>query len=402
MAESGRRYDDDDRGPATGLAAQVALAIDNARLFAETRDAERRAQDDRALVDALFVAAPIGLGFFDRDLRYERVNDALAAIHGVPADEHIGRGLDEIVPGIDPSVLDLLRGVMETGTPIVDREVEGAKPDDPGGVRHWLASYYPVRGRDGSVIGLGAVTTEVTERRRSQDELRAQKELYEAILRAQSDVGEGFLILEDERIVYANQATELITGRDAAELHALPSLFDLVRPDMQERLRGRVRSRREDPAAEPMEHTTIIHREGHEVALELAVTPLGGPEDHRIVVVARDVTARRQAEQERTELLAAERIARAAAETSQRRATFLAEASVLLDTSLSLDQTFANVTELCVPDLAEYCSVSITEPSGEIRRMAFHVEDPERRGLFEEIDRRWPLGPQAATRSPRW
>ena len=93
------------------------------------------------------------------------------------------------------------------------------------------------------------------------------------------------------------------------------------------------------------------------------------------MVVARDVTARQRAEQERTELLAAERIARAAAETSQRRATFLAEASALLDTSLSLEQTFANVARMSVPYLAEFCSVSVVDAGGPPRRMAVAVED---------------------------
>ena len=39
--------------------------------------------------------APVGLGFFDRELCYLRVNDALAVINGLPASEHLGRSLAE-------------------------------------------------------------------------------------------------------------------------------------------------------------------------------------------------------------------------------------------------------------------------------------------------------------------
>ena len=220
-AKSGRRYDEDDLAPAAGLAMQVGLAIDNARLFVETRAAERRAEDDRALLDTLFATAPVGLGFFDREMRYQRVNAALAAINGVAADDHIGRTLEEVLPDMDPAVAPALRRVIDTGEPIVDHDVMGVTPAAPGELRHWLASYYPVRGEDREVVGIGAVVIEVTERRRSQDELRMQKELYEAILAAQSDVGEGFLILEEERIVYANVAAEEITGYPAPGARAL-------------------------------------------------------------------------------------------------------------------------------------------------------------------------------------
>ncbi len=390
-AKSGRRYDEDDLAPAAGLAMQVGLAIDNARLFVETRAAERRAEDDRALLDTLFATAPVGLGFFDREMRYQRVNAALATINGVAADDHIGRTLEEVLPDMDPAVAPALRRVIDSGEPIVDHDIMGVTPAAPGELRHWLASYYPVHGEDREVVGIGAVVIEVTERRRSQDELRMQKELYEAILAAQSDVGEGFLILEEERIVYANMAAEEITGYPALELARFDSLLDIVREDARAELRARLEPLREQPEGTKAIHqTTVMRRDGEEVVLELAAAPLGGLEDRRLVVVARDVTARQRAEQERTELLAAERIARAAAETSQRRASFLAEASALLDTSLSLEQTFANVARMSVPYLAEFCSVSVVDAGGPPRRMAVAVEDPERRAELEEMERRWP------------
>src|SRR5262249_15245529 len=39
------------------------------------------AQQTAALLDALYGSAPVGLGFWDRDLRYVRVNEALARIN---------------------------------------------------------------------------------------------------------------------------------------------------------------------------------------------------------------------------------------------------------------------------------------------------------------------------------
>ena len=43
------------------------------------------------LLNSLLDNAQFGFGFFDHDLRYLRLNPALAEINGVPIDEHIGR-----------------------------------------------------------------------------------------------------------------------------------------------------------------------------------------------------------------------------------------------------------------------------------------------------------------------
>jgi PAS domain S-box-containing protein len=109
-----------------------------------------------ALLDALFAEAPVGLAFFDLELRYVRVNERLAEINGVPAADHIGRTVDDVLPEMDARVTEGFRRVLETSEPIVDVEVVGATPREPGLTRRWLASYYPLDGPDGERIGLGA------------------------------------------------------------------------------------------------------------------------------------------------------------------------------------------------------------------------------------------------------
>src|SRR5204863_9955397 len=91
----------------------------------------------------------VGLGFFDRDLRFLRVNDALAMINGLPADEHVGRSLPDLMAGLPDEVSRDIRSVFDTGKPVVNREVSGETPAAPSETRHWLVSYYPVRAVEG-------------------------------------------------------------------------------------------------------------------------------------------------------------------------------------------------------------------------------------------------------------
>jgi PAS domain S-box-containing protein len=64
-----------------------------------------------------------------------------------------------------------------------------------------------------------------------EETLRQQRDLYEGVLTAQSELGEGLVVIEDERIRYANDAFCEISGYGAEELKALPGFMELVAED---------------------------------------------------------------------------------------------------------------------------------------------------------------------------
>lgn len=137
---------------------------------------------ERGFVEALFEATSIGLGLMDKDLRYVRVNDALAAINGKEASEHEGRPVREIIPQLADLVESLLRQVIATREPILNLELSGGTPADPDADRHFRLSYYPVFEGD-EVIGVGAVVLEETERVRGQRKLTEQAHaIFEDVL----------------------------------------------------------------------------------------------------------------------------------------------------------------------------------------------------------------------------
>ena len=139
----------------------------------------REAQRTTALLDALYGSAPVGLGFWDRDLRYVRVNEALAAINERSAEEHVGRTFQEVIPQLAHILEPIVRRVLDTGEAVIALEMTGGTPKRPAEVRHWRASYYPVIAAGGEVIGVGAVVEETTARRRAE----VRTELQHAVAR---------------------------------------------------------------------------------------------------------------------------------------------------------------------------------------------------------------------------
>jgi PAS domain S-box-containing protein len=91
-------------------------------------------------------------------------------------------------------------------------------------------------------------------------------------------------------------------------------------------------------------------------------------------------------------LFAREQVARAEAETAERRATFLAEASRVLGGSLDYERTLQSVARLAVPFLADWCAVDVVDAErGGSSRVAVTHRDPVLEPMVAELMRRYPI-----------
>ncbi|HLK89185.1 MAG TPA: ATP-binding protein [Polyangia bacterium] len=77
-------------------------------------------------------------------------------------------------------------------------------------------------------------------------------------------------------------------------------------------------------------------------------------------------------------------------EDVQRRSRFLISASAALSESLDYERTLQRVAELSVPDMADWCTVTIVDPHGQARRLAVVHADPTKRELAAEYKRSFP------------
>ncbi len=150
---------------ATLLSELAAIAVDEIASAQVARAAAR----SEALLSAVLSNAPIGFALVDDQYRYEIVNDTLAAINGVTADEHVGRTVREVLPDVADAVEPLLRSVLTTGEPVVGIEIVGSTPAEPHVERVWTSSYYRLEVGERSRAGLFVeeITSAVRSRRRA-------------------------------------------------------------------------------------------------------------------------------------------------------------------------------------------------------------------------------------------
>jgi PAS domain S-box-containing protein len=146
----------------------------------------------------------MGLALLDRELKFVRINEALAEMNGLPVEAHIGRTAWDIVPELRPSAEPALTKVLTSGEPALDVVVTGTTAAKPDVVREWREQFYPLKNTSGEVIGVGIVCDEVTERRALERRLRES----EAHLRRVIDQLFAFVgtLTPDGVLTEANQA----------------------------------------------------------------------------------------------------------------------------------------------------------------------------------------------------
>ncbi|MFL6335243.1 MAG: ATP-binding protein [Pyrinomonadaceae bacterium] len=93
------------------------------------------------------------------------------------------------------------------------------------------------------------------------------------------------------------------------------------------------------------------------------------------------------------ELYDEQRRLRGEAQAAERRATFLAEASTLLSSSLDYERTLEAVAHAAVPWVADWCGVDILGEDGKVRRLAVAHVDPAKVEWAREVQERYPYNP---------
>lgn len=131
-----------------------------------------------ALLDSMLGNAPIGMAFVDRSMRYMRVNEFLAALHGLPIEEHQGRTPADFYPeGVGRAKEECVQRVFDTGNAVRNVQLSGPSRQDPEEQRTWLMQFYPVVAEPGVVKYVGIIATEITDQLKTDEMLRKTEKL---------------------------------------------------------------------------------------------------------------------------------------------------------------------------------------------------------------------------------
>jgi len=411
MAESRRRYGPADLALAEDLGLYAAIAIDNARLYADERDtrlaAERTARRLARLqtITAALSSArtPTQVGEVILGHGMEAVGATAALVYaasdvgvaldlvcaaGFPAD--VLEGARRVPIHADAAVAESLR--RRTAVFVAGEHASDAEP--PGQGAPGFTAALPLIADDRGVgairfdfppgVSLGSderallaalahqCALALDRARLYVAEMRA-KDAIAAVQRRQATIleaiADGFVTFDREwRYGYINRVAAELLGRAPEDL--LGKVLWEVHPGHEHALFAEALRR-------SMDQRVGMAGEAFSNSIGRWIEYRVYPTEDGLSLIFRDIDERRRHDE---------------------RLQFLAEAGNLLSSSLDYETTLANIAELAVPALASSCVIDLITDGDELERVATVFDSGEMTRLVDEMRRRNPI--TAETRHP--
>ncbi|MEA2565176.1 MAG: hypothetical protein QOD49_353 [Actinomycetota bacterium] len=424
-AESSRRYGPDDVLLVEDVAQRAGLAIDNARLFEEERQARSLAEQTRSEMALLLDVSQI----LSSSLDYEEGLARLARVAAStlcdlclidlldPEDGSIHRVAAEAAKADRQPLADLLRlkyapdpagehpavRVMQTGKPqwasdmgesfmsATTRDAEHRRLTEALGFRSYISVPLAARGR--TLGALTLITTTDSGRRYGPDDMalahdlarRAALALDNARLYQQTELQKVLLTSQAEAaiegvLVVSSDGAILSFNRQLAEMWSVPE--DILESRDADALLAWVTRLVEDPDgfAARVHHLRAHRADRSREEIRLVdgrvfdrwSTPLAGEDGvyRGRAWYFRDVSDLKRAQEDRSRLYESELVARLEADRGRARLAFLLEASTLLTGALDIEATLKALAELVVESFADCCAIDLTREDGSIVRVA--------------------------------
>ncbi len=164
------------RSVLTTFANQVAIAIENARLFTSLRHTLAEVTELKNLMDNIFASIASGVITADIQDQITLCNKAAETIIGQATPKIVGQQLDAIIPSIAADILPYLATMRQTDEPITDLEISHTIPER--GLVNWRLNLSPLKDANQDTQGVAIVLDDLTERKA----LEAQRRLFERMV----------------------------------------------------------------------------------------------------------------------------------------------------------------------------------------------------------------------------
>ena len=238
----------------------------------------------RQLIDAL----PLPVAVRDTQGVYLQVNRAWQRLFHAPASP----GTAPASPPAYPLELAPERSTQLAQAQDNEIRIHPANHQPPRDMAYYEAPFTTTRG---AVAGSIGALVDVTERKRAQEALRAEKERAEVTL---ASIGDGVITTDLSGCIETlNEAAQLMTGFTADQAVGR-QLDDVFRLYQQLASRSASAAARRDPAPGALRQVSqevLIHRSGERYAIEYTASPIRKPDGMAVgcVLVFRDVTETR-------------------------------------------------------------------------------------------------------------
>jgi PAS domain S-box-containing protein len=361
-------------------------AIIGASLIHHDVTEQKRAEEALRRVAAIIEDSDDAIVGRDLDGVVTSWNDAAERLFGWSAEEMIGRSIDVLIPGDDPQkYVKGLSNRLRLGERI---QFDVCRRRKDGTVIEVSSTISPIRDRSGTIVGVSAISRDITEKRLAEQALRATTAALGAIVDS-SPLGIGALDLAG-RLTMWNAAAERMFGWSAEEVIGRPS--PIVPASEVERVQHTNQAVLGGETLMNVE-TVRTRKDGSMIEVSASYAPLRDADEGTsgVIAIFADISERKrsqraleeslealtQANRHRQELLA--KLVRAQEDERQRIASDIHDDSVQVLTALSLRLELLRRglsdadTVLVIREIEETARLSLNR----LRRLMFELRPPE-------------------------
>ena len=211
-SSKGMTLDEADLRVMTALSEHINVAIGRARLYAEVQESNDRYKERRMYLEAVLEAAPDAIVTLDAHHRIVEWNPGAERLFGYSRQEVVGQNIDHLTT--NPDTFEEAAGLTQivmSGKDVPPVEIVRYRKD--GSSVNVVAAGSPILAGD-ELIGVIAVYTDITARKRAEDALRESEEKYSSLINdAVDSLSSGIFILNrDFKVVWINRAIEEFFG----------------------------------------------------------------------------------------------------------------------------------------------------------------------------------------------
>jgi PAS domain S-box-containing protein len=184
----------------------------------------------------------------------------------------------------------------------VEKILLGNHPDDheytavlPDGTRVPVLIYPAPIFREGQLVGFRGVILDISDRKKIENELRESEEKYRALVELSPDA---VVVHRNGAILYVNQECARLVGAGSTNELIGKDILTFVHPEDRPRLREQFHRMTESGQTIPLVEERLLNVDGQPFIAEFTSKPVMYQGLLSILVVFRDITRRRQMEEE--------------------------------------------------------------------------------------------------------
>jgi PAS domain S-box-containing protein len=228
---------------------------------------------------------------FNGELRYLIADGTAIETANLTKEQLEGKTIWEVLP---PDICSTLEPIYRQALSGTVNLIELAVGD-----RIYQVHTLPVCNENGEILAGMAIAQDITQRKHWEEQLQESEERYRQLVELCPD---GIFIQTQDKFSLVNRAAMHIFGATCEEQLIGKSIFELLHPDYVEIVEQRMQQVREHNHAAPLIEQKWYRLDGTSFDAEVTAIPLSYNHQPTDQVVIRDITKRKQAEQQLNQL----------------------------------------------------------------------------------------------------